>query len=91
MQNYLSIIEEFAKCGRYQSGSFNSILCSLLDNALENGVAYTTKADKSLHGIGLKCVEKTVKKYNGTFEYYTKDSNEESYFIAEAMLYSQYP
>ena len=61
MQNYLSIIEEFAKCGRYQSGSFNSILCSLLDNALENGVAYTTKADKSLHGIGLKCVEKMLK------------------------------
>lgn len=54
---------------------------------LENGVAYTTKTDKTIHGIGLKRVKKTIEKYNGTFEYYTKDGNEESYFIAEAMLY----
>lgn len=186
MQDYLSIIEEYAKCGQtdellkyvntltemtkeikssYHSGDvvidaivngklylanrqdtkfvaninlsqpldinrvhLTTILCNLLDNALEacsklpkdkrnmyltltcdlnllsvtvtntcnpknidiqNGVAYTTKTDKSIHGIGLKRVKKTVEKYNGTFEYYTKDSNEESCFIAETMLYLQ--
>jgi len=56
---------------------------------IQGGVAYTTKTDKAIHGIGLKRVKKTVEKYNGTFEYYTKDSSEESYFIAEAMLYPQ--
>ena len=40
-----------------------------------------------MHGIGLKRVKKTVEKFNGTFKYYTEDSDEESCFIAEAMLY----
>ena len=54
---------------------------------IQNGVAHTTKTDKTIHGIGLKRVKTTVEKYNGTFTYYTKNSEEDSYFIAEAMLY----
>ncbi len=54
---------------------------------LQNGTAYTTKTDKSIHGIGLKRVQKIVKKYDGTFQYYTYDSDAESFFKAEAMLY----
>ncbi|GLC80102.1 hypothetical protein LBYZC6_22160 [Lacrimispora brassicae] len=56
---------------------------------LQNGIAYTTKTDKSTHGIGLKRVKKIVERYNGTFKYYTNDSDTESLFIAEAMLYPQ--
>ena len=56
---------------------------------IQNGIAYTTKTDKSIHGIGLKRVKKIVERYDGTFKYYTNDSDTESLFIAEAMLYPQ--
>lgn len=46
----------------------------------------TTKEDKCLHGIGLKSVEKILKKYNGTLSCFTnKKSN---VFVTEAMLYN---
>jgi len=83
------------KRNMYLTLTFDSNLLSItVKNAydpknidLQNGIAYTTKADKAMHGIGLKRVKKTVEKFNGTFKYYTEDSDEESSFIAEAMLY----
>lgn len=61
--------------------------CNPKNIDLQKGVVLTTKTEKTIHGIGLKRVKKTVKKYNGMFKYYTEDSEEESYFITEAMLY----
>ncbi len=34
----------------------------------ENGVIVTSKADKKNHGYGLKSVNETVEKYNGTVD-----------------------
>ena len=76
------------KRNMYLTLTFDSNLLSItVKNAydpknidLQNGIAYTTKADKAR-------VKKTVEKFNGTFKYYTEDSDEESCFIAEAMLY----
>jgi len=39
----------------------------------KNGVIKTTKKEKGIHGIGLKSIEKTVEKYEGSFHYYTED------------------
>lgn len=38
----------------------------------KNGVIKTTKKEKGIHGIGLKSIEKTVEKYEGSFHYYTE-------------------
>lgn len=56
-------------------------------NEKKSGKSFiTTKEDKCLHGIGLKSVEKILKKYNGTLSCFTnKKSN---VFVTEAMLYN---
>lgn len=55
---------------------------------LHKGIAYTTKTDKSIHGIGLRRIKKIIEKYDGTFEYYTHKNDEQSFFISEIMLYT---
>ncbi len=42
------------------------------DVLLENPSLETTKAEKKLHGLGLKSVEKTVNKYGGMVEFYER-------------------
>lgn len=42
----------------------------------------TTKKEKGIHGVGLKSVEKTAKKYNGYLEFFT----EENVFTAVVIL-----
>lgn len=39
----------------------------------KNGAVQTTKKEEGIHGIGLKSIEKTAKKSNGSFSYYTED------------------
>ena len=39
----------------------------------KNGEIQTTKKDGGIHGIGLKSTEKTVRKYQGSFHYYTEN------------------
>lgn len=40
----------------------------------KNPTLMTTKSDKNIHGIGIKSVEKTVKKYKGEIQYNEKDN-----------------
>ena len=47
-----------------------------------NPTLYTTKKDKSVHGIGLRVVKSIVEKYNG----HTKFEQREGEFIASLML-----
>jgi len=58
---------------------------SIID--FREGKAYTTKDNKKLHGIGLRRVRQAAEKYNGSFEYYTVDNDEGSFFVAEVRLY----
>lgn len=51
---------------------------------INNNRLITTKKDKDLHGLGLKSVSNTLKKYNGDANYdYSSDKNE---FITTVML-----
>ncbi|MGL5437298.1 MAG: sensor histidine kinase [Lachnospiraceae bacterium] len=54
---------------------------------IRDGKVYTTKEDKSLHGIGLRRVQQTVDKYSGMFEYCTSENGEDSIFTADIILY----
>ncbi len=54
---------------------------------IQDGKAYTTKEDKSVHGIGLKRIRQTVEKYNGSFEYETLVKNDTALFSTDVMLY----
>ena len=49
-----------------------------------NQLPMTTKCDKNLHGFGLRNVETTVKKYNGSMSF---SSNTPGYFIVKIILF----
>lgn len=57
---------------------------------IREGKVYTTKADKHLHGIGLRRVSQSVEKYNGSFTYNTSESLDGSVFIADIILESRF-
>lgn len=58
----------------------SQILYIAISNSIEikpeekNGKLISDKQDKTLHGYGLKSVQKIIKKYNGEFEYQIADS-----------------
>ncbi len=56
---------------------------------IQDGKAHTTKEDKSAHGIGLKRIQQTVEKYNGTFSYRVKATEYGNIFEAKAMLFTK--
>lgn len=66
-------------------GGFQNISCknAIKASALkDNSGLKTTKADKSLHGYGIKSMRRTVESANGMIEFY----EEEGYFICHVAL-----
>lgn len=60
----------------------NDLLLIQLENSLstdklnKKNFFITEKADKKLHGIGMKSIEKVIEKYNGCMEYTVSDKLE---------------
>ncbi|GLB25351.1 sensor histidine kinase [Lacrimispora xylanolytica] len=56
---------------------------------IKDGKPYSTKKDKTWHGIGLNSVSHTVKKYNGVleFNYGEQQRGEKNIFTANVLLY----
>lgn len=56
---------------------------------IKDGRPYSTKKDKTCHGIGLNSIIHTITKYNGVFEYnYGEQQNgEKSLFTVNVLLY----
>ncbi|GEM_PF-150910 len=56
---------------------------------IKNGRPYSTKKDKTWHGIGLNSVTHTIKKYNGVFEfnYSEQQIGEKHRFTVKVLLY----
>jgi len=54
---------------------------------IRNGQVFTTKKDKSLHGIGLGRIHKTAEKYQGMFDYKISEIKGAEVFISRVLLY----
>lgn len=52
--------------------------------SIKNGLLHTLKSDEDMHGIGLKSIEKAVKRYNGNME--TQFDNDGSWFRLILMI-----
>lgn len=57
--------------------------------SIKDGKPYSTKKDKTWHGIGLNSVIHTIKKYNGVFEYNYGElkTGERNLFTVNVLLY----
>jgi len=57
--------------------------------SIKDGKPYSTKKDKTWHGIGLNSVNHTIKKYNGVFDcnYGEPKEGEKSLFTVNVLLY----
>lgn len=75
------ITVEMNTCGNYLSILItNSISNSVLT---DNKDLMTSKADKELHGIGIKSVKAVVKKYDGMINFYEENGE----FCCHILLY----
>lgn len=69
----------------------HGLVCIRVENyctdepAVINGLPVTTKADRSLHGFGLKSIQYTVSKYNGTMNI----STEHNLFVLSILIPSK--
>lgn len=56
---------------------------------IKDGIPYSTKKDKTWHGIGLNSVRQTIKKYNGVleFNYGEPQTGEKHLFKVNVLLY----
>ena len=52
--------------------------------SVKNGMLHTLKSDADMHGIGLKSIEKAVKRYNGNME--TQFDNNGNWFRLILMI-----
>ncbi len=74
----------------FETDNRNSYTVIIISNSCEqppttnNNLLITTKKDKTVHGLGLKSVSNTLKKYNGDIDWeFLKDQNQ---FITTVML-----